>query len=171
MTSKWTRLALWAAAAAVPAGTVHPARAAGPSTELGLRYIDKINGYSLRGPAGAARQRGYSTSRLVTWTRRDRSTGAVDLTLAVLQREETKKKIDLKVYAASLTRRLAREQQLYVNKIRFTTVAGKSAIDLSGTGGLTGLGLWQRQAWILRKDGQFLILAISVATCQVQEQQ
>jgi len=160
MATRWTKTAVWAAGA-ILAGATGSALAAKPSTDLGPRYIDKINGYSLRGPAGATRRREYSRSRLVSWTRRDTATGAVDLTLVVLKRAEVKKKIDLKAYAKDLKRKLAREQQLFIHKPWVTTLAGKPAIDLNGTGGLTGLGLWQRQVWVLVRDGQFLILAIS----------
>ena len=163
MTNIRTILATFAsvAAAIVFLGVPCPAAAAEPSTDLGTRYIDGINGYSLRGPAGAVRRREYSKSRLVSWTRRDKTTGAIDLTLLVLKRTEVKKQINMKAYAAALRMKLAREQKLYITKSSVTTVAGKSAIDLSGSGGLSGPGLWQRQVWILQKEGQFLILAIS----------
>ena len=163
MTRTWTIPAtlVSAVAAIVCFGVRAPAVAAEPSTDLGTRHVDTINGYSLRGPAGTARRREYSKSRLVSWTRRDKSTGAIDLTLTVLKVTNVKKQIDMKAYAATLRKRLAREQQLYISKLIVTKVAGKIAIDLSGSGGLSGPGLWQRQVWILQMEGQFLILAIS----------
>lgn len=150
-------LAAWAVGAAAQ----HRAAAADPPIVLGARYIDKINGYSLRPPALASRRREYSRSRLVSWMMRDTSTGAVNLTFTVLKRTGVKKTVDLKAYATALKRVLAREQQLYLSALRLTKVAGKNAIDLSGTGGLSGPGLWQRQVWIHQREGQFLILAIS----------
>jgi len=137
------------------------APAAGPSTELGTRHIDKINGYSLRPPVGTTRRKEYSQARLASWTRRDRKTGAIDLTLVTFKRTTAEKKIVLKTFAAGLRHKLAREQQLYVTKLRITTVGGNKAIDLTGEGGLSGLGMWQRQVWIQVAPRDFLIIAIS----------
>ena len=147
--------------AAVLGAAWAPAPAAGPSTELGTRHVDKINGFSLRPPAGAVRRREYSPSRLVSWTRRDKATGAIDMTMVVLKATSATKKITLKTYAAQLKTKLAREQQWYIDRALVTTVGGKGAIDLSGVGGVSGLGVWQRQVWILVGEGQFLILAVS----------
>jgi len=146
---------------AVVLGTAWAPASAAPSLELAARHVDKINGFSLRPPAGAVRRREYSPSRLVSWTRRDKATGAINMTLVVLKATSATKKIDLKTYAAQLKTKLAREQQWYIDRIRITTVGGKGAIDMSGLGGITGLGIWQRQVWILVGEGQFLILAVS----------
>jgi hypothetical protein len=127
---------------------------------LAPRYVDALNGFSLRPPAGAQRRREYSPAKLGTWNRRDAKTGAIDLTLTVLHRIESQEAIDIEPYSKLLAQKLAREEQFKVDTLQLTTAGGKQAIDLRGRPG-GKVGLWQRQVWVWSRPGEFLILVFS----------
>jgi len=168
MTNRQTILTRYGIVAAILGAACVAAPGAEPSTDLGTRYVDSLNGYSLRPPANTTRRKEYSQARLASWTRRDTKSGAIDLTLVTFKRTAIEKKVNLKAFAEGLRVKLAREQQLFIykNKLRITTVGGKKAIDLTGEGSPSGpaatkLGLWQRQVWIQVAPRDFLIIAIS----------
>ena len=149
-------LVFFAIVVLVSSATVLPAD--GP-VKLKPRYSDVMNGFSLCPPADSQRKREFSPNRLASWVRRDRRTGAIDLTLTVLKMPESKK-IDLKSYSKAMIARHRRERKFLVDSIRLITVNGKGAIDLrGGPGGKRGL--WQRQVWIAVQDKLFLVLIMS----------
>ena len=136
-----------------------PEELSGAVSSLGKRYIDPLNGFSLRPPAGTQRKRQVSPTGLVTWLRRDTRSGAIDLTLAVRRRTEAKRDIDLAAYAKALAKKLRENEQFRVESARLMTVAGRPAIDLRGLD--RRVGLWRRQAWIWSQPGLFLIVDVS----------
>ncbi len=127
--------------------------------ELGRRYIDEMNGFSLRPPLDTERKRDPSTSRLVTWLKRDSKTGAIAWTLSVLRWTSSEKNLDLKAYSKVLARSLRSRENFKVDSTSVSPVGGKGAIHLSGHSS-GALRMWQRQAWIYREDGNFLVIEV-----------
>ncbi len=132
---------------------------------LGRRYINALRGFSLRPPTSTTRETRHSPGWSVTWSRRDAKTGAIDMSLTLFKKNESKKKIDLKPYSKALTKKLHDDRQFYAegDSTRVIQVAGRGAIDLRGRPGGTD-GLWQRQVWIWVRPGQFLVAVISGPT-------
>jgi len=126
---------------------------------LGKRYVDSLHGFSLRPPVGTERKRGFSPSRLVSWSRRDPASGAIVWTLTVLHATERKKQIDLGPYSKALADKLRKEDNFKMESLELSPVAGKPAIHLRGL--TAGVKMWQRQVWILARPSQFLIVMIS----------
>ncbi len=130
------------------------------TVELGKRYIDPAHGFSLRPPLDTVRRRGFSTARLVSWSRQEAKTGAILWTLSVRQVTTKNKSTDLKKYSRELETRLTREKKFRVESVKIVPVAGKGAINVKGiTGGL--IHLWERQVWILAEPGRFLIFVMA----------
>ena len=149
-----------AAAAVLSAAPPTPAGPDTATAPLGKRYLDSHLGVSLRPPVGAQRQRGLSRTRQTVWRKRDTRNRAVVLELRVLQRLESKAKIDLAPYSKALAEKIRREERFDVESVRVTKVAGKGAIDIRGRLG-GQLGLWQRRVWIWAQPGRFVIVMIS----------
>ncbi|MBL7133079.1 MAG: hypothetical protein ISS78_03190 [Phycisphaerae bacterium] len=136
---------------------------AAQAVELGKRYIDPAHGFSLRPPLDTVRRRGFSTARLVSWSRQEAKTGAILWTLSVRQVTTKDKQADLKKYSRELETRLTREKKFRVESVRIVPLAGKGAIDVKGiTAG--PIRLWERQVWILPEPGRFLIFAMAGPT-------
>ncbi len=135
---------------------------ASAAVELGPRYRDPINGFSLRPPAGATQEKQSASSQLINWYVRDEDTQAIAWTLGVHQVIETQKNIDLREYARQLATQLSKQQQFRIapKSIRVAPAAGKPAIHFAGIAGSGGL-FYQRQLWILAEPQRFLVLAIS----------
>ncbi|MHC4294044.1 MAG: hypothetical protein ACYSTL_00495 [Planctomycetota bacterium] len=127
--------------------------------ELAPRYVDSLNGFSLRPPAGTDRTREFSPKKLVSWSFRNPKSGAVVWMLGIHRVIEDKKEIDLKEYSRVLTERLLREQKLHAESVKLITVAGKDTIDLCGE--TEKIDLYQRQVWVLTGPGQFLVVIIA----------
>jgi hypothetical protein len=130
------------------------------SVPLDRVYIDPINGYSLKPPAGTERKKETNRARLVSWIRRDATTNAIVWTLSVGQVFEQKDELDLDVYAKALAERLKRDQLFEVSKTTVGKLADKPAIDLVGNVG-EGFNLYQRQVWVLAEPNRFLVFMIS----------
>lgn len=141
-----------------PALLSGPVLAAEP-VELGRRYIDPAEGFSLRPPAGLQRQRMSSASLLVSWSKRDPSTGAVAWTLSV-QRAVESEPVDLDAYRDMLAAKLRSEGSFQLASIETTRVADRGALDVRGRRTAAG-ELWQRQVWILAAGKRFLILTMT----------
>lgn len=134
--------------------------AAAQTVELGKRYIDLSHGFSLRPPLDTVRRRGFSTARLVSWSRKEAKTGAILWTLSVRQIMAKDKSADLRKYSRELETRLIREKKFMVESVKIVSIAGKGAINVKGiTGGL--IHLWERQVWILAEPGRFLVFAMA----------
>lgn len=124
--------------------------------DLGGRYVDPINGFSIRAPLGTERTKDPSPSRLVTWSCRDEKTKAVLWKLTVVRAVETNKNIRIKPYAKALADKLRTEENYKIDTVELTSVADRPVIDLRGvTGGVPGF--WRRQVWVLARPGEFLI--------------
>ena len=142
-----------ALAGACSAASVHGA-------QLGKRYIDPTRGFSLKEPLDTVRKRGFSASRLVTWTKLDKKTNAIVWTLSLHQAISKDKDIGIERYSKILQSRLRREQKFDISSAKTITVSEKGAIDLRGV--IKGpIQLWARQVWILAEPGRFIVLIMT----------
>ncbi len=127
------------------------------------RYIDPLNGFSLRPPKGAERQRQSATAQLVSWLKRDAKSGAIAWSLRI--RKVTYKlgedeKFDLKEYSKEILRKLSTQEKFKVDDVTVTKLAGKEALDLAGTGA-GALELWQSEMWVHANEGVFLVFSLA----------
>jgi len=128
--------------------------------QLGKRYLAPLEGFSIRPPAGTERIKQTSASLLVSWIKRDPSSGAIAWTLSVQKRIDRNANADLGPYSNALAERLRRVEGFQIESLKVQPIAGKGAIHLVGlTGGL--LRSWQRQTWVLAQPGRFLIFSIT----------
>jgi hypothetical protein len=125
---------------------------------LDKRYIDPLNGFSLRPPADTDRRREYSPTIIVTWSKRDEKTGAIAWSLTVQKATESNRHIELKAYAEALKRKLSATYK--IESVDLGVLAGKAAIHLRGLAGADAR-LYQRQAWVMARAGEFLVFAIT----------
>lgn len=133
------------------------------TVELGKRYKDLPHGFSLRPPLDTVRRRGFSTARLVSWSRQEAKTGAILWTLSVRQIMTKDKNADLNKYSRELATRLIQEKKFKVESVKIVPIAGKGAINVKGiTGGL--IRLWERQVWVLAEPGRFLVFVMAGPT-------
>ncbi len=143
--------------------TVSSSVAVAQTVVLGKRYIDPGHGFSLRPPLDTVRRRGFSTARLVSWSRQEPKTRAILWIFSVRQVAVKEKNLNLKKFSRELEIRLVREKKFKVQSVKIMSVADKSAIDVRGvTQGL--LHLWERQVWILAEPGRFLIFVMAGPT-------
>jgi hypothetical protein len=133
---------------------------------LDRRYVDRLNGFSLRPPAGTERQHTPVGSRLVSWVRRDPETEAIAWTLSVLRVVTDKPEIDLDAYAKQLAERLETEDRMEIRLQRVARAAGQPAMRFAGvTRG--AIPLYRHQVWMVAPSEDpddpvvFLILTIS----------
>ena len=154
------RLILWAVFVSLLA-TASSAVAVAQTVELGKRYMDPAHGFSLRPPLDTVRRRGFSTARLVSWSRQEPKTGAIVWIFSVRQISVTEKDLDLKKFSRELETRLAQEKKFKVESVKIMRVAGKGAIDVRGVSQSVLLRLWERQVWVLAEPGRFLIFVIA----------
>jgi len=134
--------------------------AAGPVV-LGSRYFDRAEGFSLRPPAGASRRTTASTKRIVIWWAHDPSSGAIAWTLGVLRAQEPNAPADLNEQAKILAERLGKQENFQIESHAIISVAGGAAVDLRGVTKMANNRMWQRQTWMPREEGKFLILNIT----------
>ncbi len=130
--------------------------------ELGPRFTDSLRGLSLQPPAGAEMRRETGGASLVQFSLRDGQTGAVAVSMYLLEatvREGVAD--DLAAYAQALAEDLRREQgyALTAEAVQLTTVAGQPAIDLRGPIGQVAK-TYCRQVWIQREPGHFLVVQV-----------
>ena len=130
------------------------------ATEPGLRYTDRLVGFSLCPPADTERIRQTSARRLVGWTRRDEQTKAVRWSLEVLRTKHKPTKMPLTEYSKAIAKELARTSNFKVTSTRLSVVAGKPAMHFSGTWS-GAFELWRRQTWVRTKPGEHIVLNIS----------
>ena len=147
-------------AAVVAAPAVAQVAPATQAAELDRRYIDPINGYSLRPPADAERKRETSRARLISWVHRDAKSRAIVWTLSVGQVFETHDNVDLEPYSKALADRLKREQLFESKKVRLSTLSERPAIDMEGAIG-GDFNLYQRQVWVLAEPNRFLVIMLT----------
>jgi len=131
--------------------------------ELGSRYIDPANGFSLRPPKGTERRKQFSPSLLVSWRKRDAASGAIAWTLSVLKVPRAEKKLDLAAYAKTLAHRLRTKDGFDVEGAKVVSLAGTKAIDIRGVAGGKAR-LWKRQVWLPGGAKRFLVVQIAGPT-------
>jgi len=132
----------------------------GGAVELDRRYIDTLNGFSLRPPAEVERKREFSASRIVYWQKRDPKTNAIAWTLSVLRAAESNENIDLAPYSKALAEKLQKNNDYKISSTELGKVGDKPAILFAGvTGG--SIQWWQRQSWVLVEPGRFLVFAMA----------
>ncbi len=132
------------------------------AAEPGLRYTDRLIGFSLCPPADTERIRQTSARRLVGWTRRDEQTQAVRWSLEVLKTKHKPTKMLLSKYAETVAAELSRTSNFKVKSTLISIVAGKPAMHFRGTWS-GAFELWRRQTWIRIKPGEHIVLNISGA--------
>ena len=133
-----------------------------PADEVKLapRYIDPQNGFSLRPPAGADRSRTYSPSRLVHWSTRDATTGAVALTLTVRKESGPDAGVTLKAFCEALAARLSRQDDVRVESVVPARLLGKDALYVRMESGQKARR-WQYELWVLADPKRFLVLSVN----------
>ena len=129
--------------------------------KLGAAYKDQVEGFSLRPPLGTERIREPSTSRLVTWAKRDRKTGAIAWTFSVIRVIHAKRKIaDLATYGKEVARKLRIEDKFKLESVRMAKTGGKGAFHIRGqTSGISRR--WQRQVWVQASPHRFLVFVMT----------
>ena len=132
--------------------------AAAAEVELAPRYIDAKNGFSLRPPAGADRNREFSPRRLVRWSVRDPKTKAIAWTLTVRRESARDPGVTLKGFADALARALARRKDVRVESVIPARVLDKDALYVRTEHG-TRSRRWQYELWVLADAKRFLVLA------------
>jgi len=134
-------------------------RPAGRGALLGARYVDALNGFSVRAPAGATLNREFSPDRLVYWTVANRRTGAVIWTLGLRRLRGNPGRLDPKAYARALVRRMRAEEDFQVISVTHDPVGGRKAMHFRGkTGGM--LALWRHEIWLTTAPGRFFVVSI-----------
>ncbi len=132
----------------------------GSDVELSKRYIDPLNGFSLKPPANTDRHRRFSATVLVTWQKREPKTNAVLWTLTVQKALIADKNFRIAKYADDLVKKLARDEGFKLSSKSISTVADKASIHLLGTKG-AGFSVRQRQVWVHVHPHRFLILTMT----------
>jgi hypothetical protein len=138
------------------------------SRDLAERYIDELNGFSLRPPAGGQRVTTPREKRLAEWIRQSPDGTSTLWLMSVSRRTFTEKHRDLARYSQTLTAELQR-RGAEVQQVRMATLAGQPAIRCGGTLAEAAAfapasakvkvePLQFRQAWILLAPGEFLVV-------------
>ncbi|MFB3891881.1 MAG: hypothetical protein ACE15C_07640 [Phycisphaerae bacterium] len=158
---------LFSCGAVALAACVAAAQTTNEAVELGSKHIDLNNGFSIRSPAGADRQRTIGQTQLVSWVGRDAKTGAVAWTLTVQKVTEAGKIDNLKVYSGKVLDKLKAQQDFAADPVTLGQVDGKDCFDIKGTLDVPDpakrakIRFWQRQVWIQTDGTQFLIVMIT----------
>ena len=147
-----------AAAAVLAAGAATATGA--EAVDLAARYVDPINGFSLRPPAGAERSRETSPSRLVRWSVRDAKTGAIAWTLTVRKESSPDPGVTLKSYAEALEKSLTRRPETRVESVMPAKLLGKDAIYVRTEQGAKARR-WQYELWVLADAKRFLVVSVN----------
>jgi hypothetical protein len=85
----------------------------------------------------------------VSWAKRDTETSAIAWTLTVKRAVDDNANLDLKEFDKTLAQKLATDEHLKIDSDRLASIAGKTAVDISGVGGSETTKLWERQVWVL----------------------
>jgi hypothetical protein len=128
---------------------------------FGHRYRDQLNGFSLRPPDRAKKITGGTATRLVSWQVRDPETDAVAWQLTVQQLRAEQAKADLKAYAEKLKQTFQADERFTVESFEIGSLAGKTALHITGASQVGKVRFWQRQVRILAEEGRLLIFTVS----------
>lgn len=126
--------------------------------ELGSRYIDPVNGFSLHPPAGADRVREFSPARLVSWSQRDPKTGAIAWTLTV-RHEPAAEGAAIAELAKELPQRLAGRDDCQLDSAEPGKLLNRDCLHVRMQRGQTARR-WQYEVWLPAGDKHLLVLAI-----------
>lgn len=129
-----------------------------PGVELGRRYFNLAEGYSLRPPAEATRVQERAASRTVTWAAAEPATGTFVWFLSVSRMPAAITADQLQAFAEQL-RKEAKQAKLTGESCQVTTAAGRPAVDLRGLR-TDKKQTWTRQVFILAEEGEFLTVTI-----------
>jgi hypothetical protein len=130
-----------------------------PAVELGRRYFNLAEGYSLCPPVQADRIRERLASRTVTWIATDRATGGLEWILAATRIPTQLTEDQLAPFAERLGRKGAMLDQVAVESCQVTTAASRPAIDLRGMR-TDKKQTWTRQVLILTEPGELLMVSV-----------
>ena len=145
--------------AAVSAWGLASPQASRPAVELGTRYFNLRDGYSLCPPAAATRVQERAASHMVTWTVVVGAADALPWILAARRMPTQLTEDQLASFAQQETHEGSQPGKFTVESCQVTHVVGRAAVDLRGI--KTGNGqTWTRQVSILVEPGQFQILTI-----------
>ena len=126
-----TRMAwvLWALALVLGWGAAGEA-----AVPLGKRYVNVLHGFSFASPMGARRKHDFSRSRLISWTGRDKATGAIAWTLTVTHVAEVKSKdVPLGTYMNALVAKLKKEENFTIEASKLVRkTCGKRRYQFAG---------------------------------------
>ena len=129
-----------------------------PAVELGRRYFNLTEGYSLCPPTEADRIQERVASRTVTWIATDKATGGLEWVLSATRVPTEFTEDQLQAFVEQ-TRQEAKQTRLSVESCQVTRAAGRPAIDLRGLR-TDRKETWTRQVSILAEPGEFLTLTI-----------
>lgn len=154
-----------------PDGTIASVAPAGGAA-LGTTYNDALNGFSIRPPLNSEVRREPSVTEMVQFNVRDPKSGAVDISIIVLQAIEHTPFKKLEDLARVLPARLMKDQGYRVDQAnaRVIGLAGRPAIDLRGQ--LTSPAvMYCRQVWVhtQTKPDTFLVIACTGPMTQAQQ--
>jgi hypothetical protein len=137
-----------------------------PAVPLGQsqRYFNLKEGYSLCPPADADRLQERAASRSITWTARDRATGAIAWTLRAMRQPTDLTEDQIEAHARQINQETGTKDNTQVESCQVITAAGRKAIDMHLVLIHKDRRLWNRQVHILAAPKELLILSIAGPT-------
>jgi len=129
-------------------------------------YIDLRAGFRVTLPSGLERQDMRSASQVVSWTHRDRKTGAIDWTISVNSMRAVGG-MTMRQQMDDITATLKEKEHFEIESATIIKVGQDDAIDVKGTVTVEASGRsagkvqwWQRQVWV-RHGEKFLTWRIT----------
>ncbi|MBN1553320.1 MAG: hypothetical protein JXA11_01135 [Phycisphaerae bacterium] len=132
-------------------------------------YRAPLEGFALQPPAGGEKSARRVPTILVQWTKQDPKTSRTLWTLRVYRTTFQNPRADIQDYAEAIRERLGIQVGAKIDELSYLDAAGCPAIQILGhvaektSTDATGLKsqipqTFFRQAWFLRKPGEFLVL-------------
>jgi hypothetical protein len=146
-------------AAASPLAAAEAPPAAAEAVELGPRYIDPQNGFSLCPPAETERTRETAVSRLVRWTVRDEKTAAIAWTLVVRREPPLAAGQTMKEFAEKYQFLLGRQANIRVDGVTVGPLAGHDAMWVRTELGQQQMRRWQSEVWVPADAERMLVVS------------
>jgi hypothetical protein len=162
---RWQRtgivLLAWVTGASPLAAGAEAPPAAAEAVELGPRYIDPQNGFSLCPPAEAERSRETAVNRLVRWAMRDEKSGAIAWTLTVRREPPLAAGQTLKDFAEKYQFLLGRQANLRVDGVTVSPLPGRKEMWVRTEMGQQQMRRWQSEVWYPADAERMLVLAVN----------